>query len=165
MKIPFCGEALENVSMDTWRARAKRRMKELGLTQEQLSEHLDMTQGGIQHWLAGTRQPSLEEINRIAAILKVAPAWLTHGLTPDDVLDGLPPTAQAALRRFIQAERRKALPALLWDTLHSIADLSLNDPPPQASSTMAPTPVADKVLAAQPITRTQDFAKKAAKNS
>lgn len=163
---------MENIVMDTWRERARDRMKATGMTQEQLAEHLDMTTGGAQKWLAGTRQPSLEEINRIAAILDVAPAWLTHGITPDDVLDGLAPAAQATLRRFIRAERRQAAPGPLWDTLNSIADLSLgadpgHGPAGQTADTMppAPTPVADKVLAAKPITRTQDFANKPANHS
>ena len=103
-------------------------MKKAGITQEKLAEELQMTQGGVQHWLAGTRQPSLEDINRIAAVINATPAWLTHGLKEDEILDGLDEAPRAALRRFIQAERAEKSPSSLWATLNSIADLSLGPP-------------------------------------
>lgn len=55
-------------------------MKEVGETQDSLSAKLGMSQGGLQHWLAGTRQPALEDINRIAQLLECSPVWLTHGV-------------------------------------------------------------------------------------
>lgn len=45
-----------------WYELARSRMKELGITQEKLAEELGMTQGGIGHWLRGSRHPSLDEI-------------------------------------------------------------------------------------------------------
>ena len=105
-------------------------MKKAGITQEKLAYDLEMTQGGIQHWLAGTRQPSLEDINRIAKLLSVSPAWLTHGLDENETLDGLDAAPRAALRRFIQAERSEKSPTSLWATLNSIADLSLGTTQP-----------------------------------
>lgn len=124
MWIPFCVPVANTGSMETWRDRARAEMKRRGVTQDTLSERLEMTQGGLQHWLAGTRQPSLEQINRIAAALDVSPAWLTHGVTPDSTLDGLGSAAQAALRRFISAERLHRAPATVWQSLHAIADLA-----------------------------------------
>lgn len=99
-------------------------MRRKGVTQDALSERLEMTQGGLQHWLAGTRQPSLEQINKIAETLDVSPAWLTHGIDPDSSLDGLNATAQAALRRFIRAERLHLAPPTVWQSLHATADLA-----------------------------------------
>lgn len=99
-------------------------MKRQGITQDALSERLDMTQGGLQHWLAGTRQPSLEQINKIAETLLVSPAWLTHGIDPGTSLDGLGAAAQSALRRFIRAEREHLAPSTVWQSLHAIADLA-----------------------------------------
>lgn len=46
-------------------------MKEIGVTQEQLAEALGMTQGGIGHWLRGTRNPSLAEIGSIFEYLGI----------------------------------------------------------------------------------------------
>ena len=89
-----------------------------------------MTPGGMQKWLAGTRQPSLEQINAIAAVLGVAPAWLTHGIEQDAVLDGLSEQARGALRRFIAAERKEASPSAVWQTLHGVADLAFGQEAP-----------------------------------
>lgn len=119
-------------------------MKAQGLSQNQLAELLDMTQGGVQHWLAGTRQPSLEDINRIADILKVPGAWLTHGLEPDDMLDGISGAARATLQRFIRAERMASLPDTFWNTIQSVADLSLT-----AAATPQVPGIAGEVLAKQ----------------
>ncbi|MGR5723189.1 helix-turn-helix domain-containing protein, partial [Escherichia coli] len=44
-----------------WYELARYRMKELGITQEKLAEELGMTQGGIGHWLRGSRHPSLSD--------------------------------------------------------------------------------------------------------
>lgn len=82
---------------ETWRTRARKRMKDIGETQNSLSEKLEMTQGGLQHWLAGTRQPSLEDINRIAELLRCSPVWLTHGVGhPTELAWYTPPAALAA---------------------------------------------------------------------
>lgn len=135
MPIPFCIFDWQTWTMKTWRDRARTAMKACGVTQEKLAELLEMTQGGVQHWLAGTRQPSLEDINRIAVLLKVAPAWLTHGLEQDDILNGLPDEARATLRRFIHAERSERSPSTVWAALNSIADLSLGaDSTPRESN-------------------------------
>lgn len=50
------------------------------VTQEQLAESLEMTQGGISSWLRSATQPNLEDINRIADAIGVSRVWLTHGL-------------------------------------------------------------------------------------
>jgi transcriptional regulator with XRE-family HTH domain len=119
-------------------------MAESGVTQAQLAEILEMTQGGVQHWLAGSRQPSLEDINRIAEILKVAPAWLTHGLEPHDMLDGIADPARSILQRLIKAERAGALAENLWKTIQSVVDLSL---PATDTAPSAVPGIAGKVLA------------------
>lgn len=64
---------------ETWQQRAKRAMKGR-ITQEQLAEKLEMTQGGVSSWLRAATQPKLEDINRIADAIGVSRVWLTHGL-------------------------------------------------------------------------------------
>lgn len=54
-----------------WQDLAKSRMKEVGMTQEQLAEALGMTQGGLGHWLNGRREPNLEVIAKIFKILQM----------------------------------------------------------------------------------------------
>ncbi|MGX9996687.1 LexA family protein [Vibrio sp. JZG120] len=50
-----------------WTDLVKARIKELGLNQERLAERLNVTPGGLGHWLNQRREPSLEQI---ALILK-----------------------------------------------------------------------------------------------
>ncbi|TQL04918.1 peptidase S24-like protein [Pseudomonas sp. SLBN-26] len=58
-------------SMKKWNLLAKARMKELGVTQEQLAERIGVTQGAVAHWLNGRREPGLTRINRILACLQM----------------------------------------------------------------------------------------------
>ena len=44
-------------------------MKETGITQEKLAEHIGVSQGGVAHWLNGRREPSLEVIGQVLKFL------------------------------------------------------------------------------------------------
>lgn len=59
--------------MNKWNLVAKARMKDLKVTQESLAEKLGVTQGAVAHWLSGRREPDLETIGRILAILGLPP--------------------------------------------------------------------------------------------
>lgn len=54
-----------------WNEVAKVRMKDLGMTQEKLSEHLGITPGAVSHWLNARRTPELEVIARILHLLDI----------------------------------------------------------------------------------------------
>lgn len=152
MDIPFCCYAKNTCRMDDWRTRARTAMKEAGITQEDLAERLEMTQGGVQHWLAGTRQPSLDQINRIADILNAPRPWLTHGLARDDQLDGLTSPALAVLRRLIHAERTGKAPLSLWPAISALADMALQATPSSPHATTDPADHPPEVLPeAQPV--------------
>ncbi|WP_244386455.1 helix-turn-helix domain-containing protein [Delftia lacustris] len=122
--IPQAHHAWDTSFMETWRDRAKTRMRELGISQERLAEHFSMTPAGMQKWLAGARQPTFEEINQIADHLEVAQTWLTYGVDPNDSTDGLPPSSKAVIRRLIKLERSGAMTQKLWDAIESIANLT-----------------------------------------
>ncbi|PVZ43797.1 SOS-response transcriptional repressor LexA [Pseudomonas sp. CC120222-01a] len=49
--------------MENWNAFLKRYKREHNLSQLKLAERLAMTQGGVGHWLRGTRRPTLATIN------------------------------------------------------------------------------------------------------
>lgn len=49
--------------MENWNAFLARYKREHNLSQIKLAERLAMTQGGVGHWLRGTRKPTLETIN------------------------------------------------------------------------------------------------------
>lgn len=97
-------------------------MREVGLTQEALAEKFEMTPAGMQKWLAGARQPSLDDINRIADTLGVARTWLTHGIMADSTIDGLSGSAQNVLRHLITIERHTPLPSTFWHAVESMAN-------------------------------------------
>ncbi|MGC7841424.1 MULTISPECIES: S24 family peptidase [unclassified Pseudomonas] len=58
--------------MEKWIALVKQRMRELGLSQEQLAERVGVTQGGVGHWLRGTRQPKVGMMNQVLQALGMA---------------------------------------------------------------------------------------------
>jgi transcriptional regulator with XRE-family HTH domain len=111
--------------MADWRTRAKKVMTDKGITQEWLAERLEMTQGGVQHWLAGNRHPKLEDIDRIAAALGVPGYELTHGVTTADSVSDLPDPALSILRRLIAAQRDGQAGPGLWSALDQVATLAL----------------------------------------
>ncbi|WP_409663282.1 helix-turn-helix domain-containing protein [Caldimonas sp.] len=110
---------------EDWRTRTKTAMKEAGITQEALAEHLEVTQGAVQKWLAGTRHPNLEDIDRIAAALRVPGYTLTHGVCAEDTVTDLPEPARTVLRRLIAAQRHGLAPPNLWATLDQVISLAL----------------------------------------
>jgi len=81
-----------------------------------------MTTAGMQKWLAGTRQPSLDEINRIADQLKVPHTWLTHGLDAATHIQDLPTHSNAVLRKLIERERSNPLPNSFWAAVESMTE-------------------------------------------
>lgn len=107
--------------MEKWFVRATRRRKEIGITLDWLAEQFGRTTGSIQKWFAGTRDPDVENIIRIAELIKCSPAWLLLGMSDDDQVSGLAPQAQATLRRLIQAERAAPLPASFWAAIEAMA--------------------------------------------
>lgn len=103
--------------MHTWYTRAKDRLKQIERTQDWLADQFGMTPGGMQKWLSGAREPSLENIIRIAGLLRCSPAWLLLGMAEEDQVNGLPEGAQSALRQLIRAERAGPLPPAFWQGL------------------------------------------------
>lgn len=69
--------------MSNWAGRLKIKMKELGLTQEELANKLGVTRSAVAHYVQGTRHPPLKQVVKLAAILKVDPAWLQFGKDQD----------------------------------------------------------------------------------
>ena len=136
---------------NNWRTRAVQAREEQKITLEALAEKLDMSVPGIQKWMNGSRQPNLEDIFRIAEALNVPSVWLTHGLGPDDMLDGLGEPARQTLRRLIHAERAGPLPEAIWNIVKSAVDVAQ----PEAAPTV--TPIVQRVLEARLTTESRDL--------
>ncbi len=64
---------------DSWMDRARNQMQRLGISQEKLATDLSCTRGAIGHYLSGRRKPTLEQLDKIAQLLNVNPAWLLYG--------------------------------------------------------------------------------------
>lgn len=69
MCIERCGAVRIVRAMDKWIALVKQKLRELGLSQEQLAERIGVTQGGVGHWLRGTRTPKVEMMNKVLVAL------------------------------------------------------------------------------------------------
>lgn len=59
-----------------WTDLVKIRIKELGMTQEKLAELIDVTPGGMGHWLNKRREPSLAQIAKILKVLDMTTLML-----------------------------------------------------------------------------------------
>lgn len=126
------------------------------ITLDALAERLDMSTPGVQKWLDGTRQPSVDDVNRMAHALNVLPAWLTHGLEPEDMLDGLQGKARDVLRALIMAERSAPLPDALWASIE--ATLRLARCQSTTTAPNQPAPGIQNLLDVKPAVSTSDFA-------
>lgn len=61
--------------------RVKRRMKQLGLTQQQVADGMDWTQGQISHLCLGrVLMVQADSVFKLADILQCDPRWLATGL-------------------------------------------------------------------------------------
>lgn len=85
--------------MNSWTGRLKTKMKELGLTQEELARKLGVTRSAVAHYVQGTRHPPVKQVVKLAAILKTDPSWLQFGKTQETV-KGSRLQAQKALNRI-----------------------------------------------------------------
>ncbi len=80
-------------------------MKYLGVTQSDVAEAFDMTPAGVQKWLSGAREPSLDDLIKLADMLKMPRAQLLLGTEPGDDIGDLPPYARDPLRRLARGAR------------------------------------------------------------
>jgi transcriptional regulator with XRE-family HTH domain len=63
------------------------------VSQQQLAEALDCTRGAVGHYLAGRRNPSLQQLETMAKLLLVDPRWLVFGDDPRSVREDRPGTS------------------------------------------------------------------------
>ncbi|MBV9575321.1 MAG: helix-turn-helix domain-containing protein [Gammaproteobacteria bacterium] len=67
------------MDMNNWAGRLKIKMKEVGLTQEELARKLGLTRSAVAHYVQGTRHPPIKTVLKLATILNTDPAWLQFG--------------------------------------------------------------------------------------
>lgn len=113
-------------SMTTWRDRARRRLKELGLTQDDLMEPLDVsTRGAVGHYLSGRRKPSIEQAAALARALQMSLDELVFGRGPrrSDADAISSPEAQHVLERLRHIEQSGSSSPTLFDAIEKVLDL------------------------------------------
>ncbi|GAB6636150.1 hypothetical protein BOVMAS18_14590 [Streptococcus uberis] len=59
--------------------RLKSLRQESGLKQQEIAEKLDVTQGAYQEWESGTREPTLENVVKLAKLFKTTTDFLLGG--------------------------------------------------------------------------------------
>jgi SOS-response transcriptional repressor LexA len=107
----------EYLIMNTWAARIKSRMKELGMTQDMLAKQMAITRGAITHYLSGRREPPLRQFQKLATILQTDPAWLQFGVTTQSNHE-----KQSEIEKLSYHELMKAnVPFLSWEQVATIA--------------------------------------------
>lgn len=84
-------------------------MREQGITQFDLAERLEVTQGAIGHWLNGRREPKLEMINKILSTLGLSSLAVTPASSISDA------AVPSSIDRAIEAQQ-KALAQLDTDS-------------------------------------------------
>lgn len=95
-------------------------MRELGISQERLAQNFFMTPAAIQKWLAGSRQPTLEQINQIADALDVTRSWLIFGFDSASALESLEDMPREIVQYLIQLEREGRLLSEHWEAIRAV---------------------------------------------
>jgi transcriptional regulator with XRE-family HTH domain len=125
-------------AMEKWYERARRLMKEQGVTQDDLTAVLKVTRGAVGHYLSGRHDPSIEQLCALAEKLNCSLDWLLLGKTEP------PPTPRAHEPPPVYgaADQLSALVTLAHeqrDLLRIIADRLVTTAPP-ADPELMPTP-------------------------
>lgn len=95
--------------MNTWIEAAKKRMRDMGITQSVLAERLGVTQGAVAHWLSGRRSPDIPTLERILKVLDLAPLGIRL-VAVDDAFDG-----QSNVAPMLQPSRKpRSYPLISW---------------------------------------------------
>ncbi len=93
-------------AMEPWYERAKARMTELGVTQDDLKKPLEVeTRGAVGHYLNGRRDPSPHQLAALAKTLRVSLDELLTGKLSPGVAEPHPqqPTDEELLARCMRA--------------------------------------------------------------
>lgn len=92
------------LGMSEWYEVVKKIMEAQDISQEQMAERLGVTQGAVGHWLNGKREPKLEMINKLLAVLGVPGLAIIVPETPE-----IPPPSTVA-----PPDRLYRYPVISW---------------------------------------------------
>lgn len=69
----FLGFAIYTFWMDGWKNAVKDKMEKSHLSVALVADKLGMTEGGLRHWLNGTRKPSIDQFLELCAAVELDP--------------------------------------------------------------------------------------------
>jgi transcriptional regulator with XRE-family HTH domain len=68
--------------METWQQRLRAHMREEGITQAEIANRLDLTQGAIGHWLRGRNEITLKDFARLCRAAGANAQYIMFGTAP-----------------------------------------------------------------------------------
>jgi transcriptional regulator with XRE-family HTH domain len=74
------------MSWEEWNKRLKAHMKAVGVTQDQVAEHFEMTQGAVAHWLSKRNEINLVDFMRLCSFTQADPRRILFGETEPAVV-------------------------------------------------------------------------------
>jgi len=105
-----------NMAKDTstpWQGRARQRMQQLGLTQKNVADAMDVGDAStVSRWLSGQRELSAERAVKLAEVLRCSVEWLLTGRETasegplERRIAALPPNTRKCLLRVLEAFER-----------------------------------------------------------
>ena len=113
----------------------RQQRREIGITQENLSEKMGVSLKTIQRWEAGIRSPRMEEINKLADKLQTTTGYLmgledkpekpeiTSGIDNDDVELGFWGTVADKARKLARIGNREDISAALFMLKMAVSSL------------------------------------------
>lgn len=105
---------VDEKKINGWQDRVKKRLRELGMTQDALARKMGVTRSAITHYLAGRRIPSLNQFSKLAQVLEANPGWLQFGSSLE--------TPAEQVSRLISSLR--PVPILTWEQAADFNDLT-----------------------------------------
>lgn len=94
--------------MTRWYEKAKAAFRDRDIPQKAIADTLCVTEGAVSHYLSGRREPPIETIRKLAAMLDMSLSELVEG-DPFYVSDPDEQAALAVLRRMPPERRATAL--------------------------------------------------------
>lgn len=108
--------------MNDWKILAKEQMKQLKISQYDLAEKLDCSQGAVAHWLSGRRTADIDTINKILDALGL-PSLSVGGKSK---LSSNQHANIKDIESYIQLAKPFSYPIILWGDAEKFIDKRLS---------------------------------------
>lgn len=107
--------------MNDWKILAKEQMKQLKISQYDLAEKLDCSQGAVAHWLSGRRTADIDTINNILEALSLPPLSVGGTKLSSNDLENV-----KDIEFYSQLAKTCSYPLIKWDDIEAFIDKRLS---------------------------------------